>query len=95
MNYPYLKDIDYSLKQIKSSAEKRFDIVAEQASEFIKKLVEDKVIKSMSNVIMSGFSFGAHIAAYTCRILEKTFKRKVKALFGRFHFVLWINYYFF
>lgn len=83
--YSYLKDNEDNLDSLKETIETRFDIVANQASDFIIKLMDEKVFKSLDNIIMSGFCFGAYIAAYTCRELEKRKKHKVKALFGEFY----------
>lgn len=86
VQYPYLDRDYYSmLKNIRSTIKKRFNIVAEQTCDFISKLLEDKIINSLDDVVMSGFCFGGHIAAYTCRILDKKFNQKIKALFGELH----------
>lgn len=92
VQYPYLnEDSHFTLKNIRNAIKKRFSVVAEQASDFVIKLKTQNVIKSLDDVVMAGFSFGGHISAYTCRSLEKIFKQKVKALFGKLHFTSLFN----
>lgn len=72
---------------MKSTIKIRLNVVAEQASDIITKLMDEGIITTLDDIVMSGFCTGAHIAAYTCRILEKKYKQKVKAAFGKLRFV--------
>lgn len=67
---------------MKNTVEIRFNIVAKQTSDFIEKLMGEKVIKSLDDVVIAGFCTGAHIAASISRNLRKKLGQKVKALFG-------------
>ncbi|XP_031617562.1 phospholipase A1 2-like [Contarinia nasturtii] len=61
----------------------RFIFVAKQARDLVLSVRNLKGnIKSMSQIVMVGFSFGAHIAAIACRYLTAKTKEKVKILIG-------------
>lgn len=82
VQYKYLKDIKQAAFKLKNTVDNRLQIVAQQASEFIRKLMKENIVQSLENVVMVGYCFGAYIAAYTGRHLKSATNQLVKALFG-------------
>lgn len=87
VQYKYLTTYMDAIIKLKKTIDKRLDIVAQQTGDFIRKLMDQTVIKSLDNVVLVGYCFGGYIAAYTSRYLNTATNQKVKALLGEFHFL--------
>ncbi|XP_031617149.1 phospholipase A1-like [Contarinia nasturtii] len=82
-----LYNLYFYLKKIVKT--NRVEYVAKEAFDFISNIQQkcidtqmDGCLKNMSQIVMVGYSLGAHIAGYTCRYLSEKTGEKVKKVIG-------------